>query len=79
MALVSVHTSTSQISGHEPLNQNTVSQSENADPDLDRAFKLVELHDEVKMKHVQGQDRGLAQARMKVRMTLERLRNEGSI
>ena len=53
------------------------------DPDMQRATDLVELHYGVKMKHMQGEDAGLRQARKEVDMVLEKLegssaRNKGS-
>lgn len=50
----------------------------NADPDLQRAMDLVDLHYGVKMKHAQGEDRGLLQARRDVDEVLERLQRRGS-
>ena len=42
------------------------------DPDMQRALDLVELHYGVKMKHVQGEDAALTQARREVDMVLEK-------
>ena len=78
MALVSARTPTSQTSGQHS-SKSMEEESDSRDPDLARAFKLVELHNEVKMKHVQGEDQGLGQARKEVKETLERLRREGRI
>ena len=44
-----------------------------ADPDMQRAVDLLELHHGVKMKHMQGEDAALRQARRQVDMVLERL------
>ena len=76
MALVTARTPASPVSGHQP-SKPVSGEVDSRDPDLLRAFKLVELHNEVKMKHVQGQDQGLGQARREVKDTLERLRREG--
>lgn len=46
------------------------------DLDMERATDLVELHYSVKMKHMQGEDAGLRQARREVDLVLEKL--EGS-
>ena len=43
------------------------------DPDMQRATDLVELHYEVKVKHVQGLDNRLVQARRDVDRALEDL------
>ena len=43
------------------------------DPDMQRATDLVDLHYSVKMKHVQGDDAGLRQARREVDMVLHKL------
>ncbi|KAI4227860.1 MAG: hypothetical protein L6R36_002083 [Xanthoria steineri] len=43
------------------------------DPDLERALDLIELHQGVKMTHVQGQDQGLTQARRDVDAVLAEL------
>ena len=40
---------------------------------MQRATDLLELHYGVKMKHMQGEDAGLRQARRDVDMVLERL------
>ena len=44
------------------------------DPDMQRATDLVELHYGVKVKHAQGLDSGLLQARRDVERVLEGLR-----
>lgn len=44
-----------------------------ADSNMQRATDLVELHYGVKMKHMQGEDAGLRQARSEVDMVLEKL------
>ena len=46
---------------------------EQEDIDMQRAIDLMDLHYGVKMKHVQGEDAGLTQARKKVDVILERL------
>ena len=43
------------------------------DPDMQRAIDLVELHYGVKMKHMQGEDAALRQARREVDKVLEKL------
>ena len=43
------------------------------DPDMQRATDLVELHYSVKMKHMQGDDAGLRQARREVDLVLQKL------
>lgn len=42
---------------------------------MQRALDLLELHHGVKMKHVQGEDRGLTQARKEVDTVLASLEN----
>lgn len=49
------------------------------DPDMQRAMDLVELHYGVKMKHVQGEDAALRQARRQVDAVLEKLDNHSPI
>ena len=44
------------------------------DPDMQRATDLVELHYEVKVKHAQGLDHRLVQARRDVQGVLDDLR-----
>ena len=44
---------------------------------MQRAIDLVELHYGVKMKHTQGEDAALRQARRKVDMVLEKLEGHG--
>ncbi|MCJ1485045.1 hypothetical protein MMC06_005218 [Schaereria dolodes] len=48
-----------------------------ADPDLQRAIDLVDLHYGVKVKHMQGSDMGLQRARSEVQGVMEKLRMEG--
>ena len=48
-----------------------------ADPDLQRAIDLVDLHYGVKEKHLQGIDMGLRQARIEVNRVLEKLKAGG--
>ena len=43
------------------------------DPDLQRASDLLNLHQGVKMKHIQGEDTALTQARREVDMVMEKL------
>ncbi|KAL8774710.1 MAG: hypothetical protein Q9209_000649 [Squamulea sp. 1 TL-2023] len=43
------------------------------DPDMERALDLMELHQDVKMKHVRGEDQGLMQARKGVDAVLAEL------
>ena len=47
------------------------------DPDMQRAIDLVELHYGVKMKHMQGEDAALRQARREVDNVLEKLEGQG--
>ena len=58
---------------------NPAMNTQSEDPDLQRAFKLVELHNEVKVKHAQGEDQGLGKARRDVKDVMEGLRREGVI
>ena len=44
---------------------------------MQRAIDLVELHYGVKMKHAQGEDAALTQARREVDMVLEKLEGHG--
>ncbi|KAL8672179.1 MAG: hypothetical protein Q9168_003343 [Polycauliona sp. 1 TL-2023] len=44
-----------------------------SDPDMERALDLIDLHQGVKMAHVQGQDQGLTQARKDVDAVLAEL------
>ena len=44
---------------------------------MQRAIDLVELHYGVKMKHAQGEDAALRQARREVDMVLEKLEGHG--
>lgn len=46
------------------------------DPDMQRAIDLVELHYGVKMKHMQGEDASLRQARREVDKVLEKLEGQ---
>ena len=46
---------------------------EGEDADMQRATDLVDLHYGVKVKHMQGEDAGLRQARRDVEMVLEKL------
>lgn len=46
------------------------------DPDMQRATDLVELHCDLKIKHIQGEDAGLEQARKDVDTVLDKLRDE---
>ena len=78
MALVSARTPAFRLPERQ-LSSSGETDSKIEDPDLERAFKLIRLHQDVKMKHVQGQDQGLAQARRDVKETMERLRREGRI
>lgn len=71
LALVSVHrpTRTSVTAdGDRELSVKAM-----ADLDMERAIDLVELHYGVKMKHMQGEDAKLMQARRDVDMVLEKL------
>ena len=43
---------------------------------MQRATDLVELHYGVKMKHVNGEDKSLVEARREVEGVIERLRQE---
>ena len=43
---------------------------------MQRATDLVDLHYSVKMKHVQGDDAGLRQARREVDMVLQKLEDK---
>ena len=55
----------------------TADEEAGEDPDMQRAIDLVELHYGVKMKHAQGEDAALRQARRKVDMVLEKLEGYG--
>ena len=46
---------------------------EGEDADMQRETDLVDLHYGVKVKHMQGEDAGLRQARRDVEMVLEKL------
>ena len=72
LALVSVHR---KKPASVTTDKDELEQSKNIeeDPDLQRAADLVTLHHDVKMKHVQGEDAGLKQARRDVDRVLERL------
>lgn len=63
---------------HKP-DRGSITADEKAgeDPDMQRAIDLVELHYGVKMKHVQGEDAALRQARREVDMVLEKLEGHG--
>ena len=80
MALVSSHkalSDTQQSSSSQGLKDTNTSSSEKKrsekeeDTDLQRALDLVDLHYSVKMKHVQGQDMGLKEARAEVDRVLQ--------
>ena len=47
------------------------------DPDMQRAIDLVDLHYGVKVKHAQGEDAALRQARREVDTVLEKLAGHG--
>lgn len=71
LALVSVHRpERSTITADSDRN---LSVKTTEDPDMQRATDLVDLHYNVKMKHVQGDDAGLMQARREVDMVLQKL------
>ncbi|KAL8796724.1 MAG: hypothetical protein Q9195_001114 [Heterodermia aff. obscurata] len=67
--------SQAQASNSAVAKPKLVSQESAAeDPDMQRATDLVELHYEVKVKHAQGLDDRLVQARRDVDRALEDLR-----
>ena len=55
----------------------TADEKAGEDPDMQRAIDLVDLHYGVKMKHAQGEDAALRQARKEVDMVLEKLEGHG--
>ncbi|KAL8829039.1 MAG: hypothetical protein Q9170_006341 [Blastenia crenularia] len=77
LALVSIRAPASETAATESSkpDQSTNASSDDTDPDPDmqRATDLMELHYGVKMKHVQGEDRGLMQARRDVDAVLAKL------
>ncbi|KAI4093970.1 MAG: hypothetical protein LQ348_001575 [Seirophora lacunosa] len=77
LALVSSRAPASDTSTTESSKEDKSVQSQevNNDPDMQRALDLLELHHGVKMKHVQGEDRGLTQARKEVDTVLASLEN----
>ncbi|KAL9604819.1 MAG: hypothetical protein Q9219_000267 [cf. Caloplaca sp. 3 TL-2023] len=80
LALVSTRAPASESTATEPTRRKgTPKNRENDyDRDMDRAMDLMELHHEVKMKHVQGEDRGLMQARKDVNAVLAKLETSAS-
>lgn len=75
LALVSTRAPASDTSAAGSVKQGgTVEgQPEDADVDLQRAMDLIDLHHAVKLKHMQGEDRGLMQARRDVDAVLAKL------
>ncbi|KAL8729828.1 MAG: hypothetical protein Q9166_004469 [cf. Caloplaca sp. 2 TL-2023] len=75
LALVSTRAPASDTSGPESSKQGGSKKNHrtDSDPDMERAMDLVELHNEVKMKHVRGEDHGLKQARRDVDAVLVKL------
>ncbi|KAL8820138.1 MAG: hypothetical protein Q9223_001588 [Gallowayella weberi] len=51
----------------------TTPQQAHNDPDMERATDLMELHHAVKVRHIQGADEGLMQARRDVDAVLAKL------
>lgn len=72
LALVSTR---APASNTESSNRETSTKApdEDDDPDMQRALDLMELHNGVKMKHVQGENQGLMQARKDVDTVLAKL------
>lgn len=75
LALVSTRAPASDSSTPKSTHHHTTKSSHGVehDPDLERALDLIELHQGVKMTHVQGQDQGLTQARKDVDTVLAEL------
>ena len=72
LALVSVHrTEGVKITADDDQTLNM--KKAEGDADMQRATDLVDLHYGVKVKHMQGEDAGLRQARREVDMVLEKL------
>ena len=46
------------------------------DPDMQRATNIVELHYGIKVKHIQGDNAGLREARREVDRVLEKLEGD---
>ena len=69
LALVSVHQSDRA--------STRADEKAGEDPDMQRAIDLVDLHYGVKMKHAQGEDAALRQARREVDMVLDKLEGHG--
>jgi hypothetical protein len=64
LALVSVRPGTTATTA--PLG-NSIAESTEDDPDLQRAKDLIQLHYSVKMPHATGEDKGLLEARSSVK------------
>ncbi|KAL8922057.1 MAG: hypothetical protein Q9208_005367 [Pyrenodesmia sp. 3 TL-2023] len=75
LALVSTRAPASDTTATESSarRKSVESKGEDNDPDMQRAMDLMELHHGVKMKHVQGEDRGLKQSRRDVDTVLAKL------
>ncbi|KAI4288543.1 MAG: hypothetical protein L6R35_002194 [Caloplaca aegaea] len=77
LALVSTRAPPSDTSTIEYSKQERPIQTQGeSDPDMQRALDLLELHHDVKMKHVKGEDRDLMQARKEVDTVLARLESQ---
>ncbi|KAI4186892.1 MAG: hypothetical protein L6R41_003170 [Letrouitia leprolyta] len=75
LALVSTRAPASEISATESSKRGlpAADQNRESDPDMERVTDLMALHHGVKMKHVQGEDRRLIQARKDVDAVLAKL------
>ncbi|KAL8927654.1 MAG: hypothetical protein Q9172_001283 [Xanthocarpia lactea] len=75
LALVSTRAPASDISAPAVtrLHRSKDTHEVDNDPDMERAMDLIELHQEVKMKHGRGEDQGLTQARKDVDAVLVEL------
>lgn len=71
LALVSVHRPGRAPIAADEDREPSVKAKE--DPDLQRATDLLALHHGVKMKHMQGEDAALTQARREVDVVMEKL------
>ncbi|KAI4247746.1 MAG: hypothetical protein L6R40_001332 [Gallowayella cf. fulva] len=77
LALVSTRAPAADTQASESSKQEDAPTPQRAanDPDMQRAMDLMELHRGVKMKHVQGEDQELIQARKHVDAVLAKLEN----
>lgn len=74
LALVSTRAPASDTTAMESSEQgSSAGPQQDNDSDMERAMDLMELHHGVKMKHVQGEDKGLMQARRDVDAVLAKL------